>query len=373
MRNGLKKELALMCGVGSLMMLRRKSPVAAVLAATAAGLYASSVLMRKEIRGRSVLITGGSRGLGMALAQELLRQGARVSILARQGDELDRARTMLLSQFPQAELHLVAADVTDRTSLQAAITSAVERWQGLDILVNNAGAITVGPFATMTREDFEAQMELHFFAILESTFAILPIFRRQRRGHIVNICSLGGKVAVPHMLPYDSSKFALAGFSQGLAAELAAENIQVTTVYPAVMRTGSPIQAVFKGQHEKEFAWFAAADVFPGISLSPVKAAQKIIAAIQDEKSELIPFLPGKIRVAAAAFFPELVANGMRFIASLLPSAEGASDARKTGAQIRQIFDESKWLQPLQGRERLAEKAFNQKPGSDAEFNMGLR
>jgi short-subunit dehydrogenase len=372
MRNGLKKELALLCGVGSLVMARRKSPVATALAATGLGLYVSSLLKRKEIRGRSVLITGGSRGLGMALAQELLRQGARVSILARKGEELDRARTLLLSQFPQADLHLVAADVTDQTSLRTAIFDVVERWQGLDILINNAGAITVGPFATMNRADFEAQMELHFFAIVESTFAILPVFRQQGHGHIVNICSLGGKVAVPHMLPYDSSKFALAGFSQGLAAELAAENIQVTTVYPAVMRTGSPIQAVFKGQHEKEFAWFAAADVFPGLSMSPTKAAQKIIAAIQDEKAELIPFLPGKIRVAAAAFLPEIVANGMKLIASLMPSAQGGSDVRRTGAQIRRFFDQSKWLRPLKDRERQAEIMYNQNPSENAEFNMGI-
>jgi len=370
MRNSLKKELALLCGVGSLLMLRRKAPVASVLAAAGAGLYVASLLNRKKIRGQSVLITGGSRGLGLALASEFLQLGARVSILARQADELDRARKLLLAQFPQAQLHLVSADVTDSASLKEAIARVVQQWQGLDIIVNNAGAISVGPFETMNRQDYAAQMDLHFFSVLESTLAILPIFQNQGHGHIVNICSLGGKVAVPHMLPYDTSKFALAGFSQGLNAELAHAGIQVTTVYPTVMRTGSPIQAVFKGDHEKEFAWFVGADVFPGISLSPVKVARDIIAAIQDGKSELIPSFAGKARIAAGALFPELFASSMSFLAGLLP--KGLSTKRQTGAQSRRLFEQTPAFDYLKKREHQAEILYNQNSSSNPEFNMGI-
>jgi short-subunit dehydrogenase len=369
-RNSLKKELAILGGIGSLLLWRRKTPMAAALAFASVGLLSSSMSKGKTLRGKSVLITGGSRGLGFALAQEFLRIGARVTIIARQAEELHRAQALLIKQFPDAQLQLLATDVTDKPSLDEAILSAVGQWQGLDILINNAGAITVGPFETMEREDFESQLELHFFSVLESTLAVLPVFRHQGHGHIVNICSLGGKVAVPHMLPYDTSKFALAGFSQGLNAELAVDNIQVTTVYPTVMSTGSPIQAVFKGNHEKEYAWFASADNFPGLSLSPVQAAVQIIDAIRTGKSELVPSIAGKARIAMGALFPELTAMTMRWIARMLPT--GKSHIRKTGAQSRRIFDYSFWSRPLRNREKAAEALYNQEPSTNPAFNLGL-
>jgi hypothetical protein len=172
------------------------------------------------------------------------------------------------------------------------------------------------------------------------------------------------------MLPYDTSKFALAGFSQGLNAELAQENIQVTTVYPTVMRTGSPIQAVFKGDHEKEFAWFVATDVFPGLSRSPAKVAREVIAAIQDGTAEVIPSFAGKVRIAVGALLPELAASSMSFIARLLP--KGLSTRRQTGAQSREILERNPWFQPLKKREHEAEILYNQHPSQDPDFNMGI-
>ncbi len=370
MKNSLKKELAILTGLGGYWLWRRKSPWAAALAIASSGLLASSLSRGKSLRGKSVLITGGSRGLGFALAQEFLRAGSHVTIIARQAEELHRARELLLKRFPDGYLQIIAADVTDKPSLDEAILTAVKQWNGLDILINNAGAITVGPFETMEREDFEAQLELHFFSVLESTLAALPVFKHQGFGHIVNICSLGGKVAVPHMLPYDTSKFALAGFSQGLNAELASENIQVTTVYPTVMRTGSPIQAVFKGHHEKEYAWFASADNFPGLSMSPNEVARQILEAVQMGKSELIPTISGKARIAMGALFPELTALTMQWIAGLLP--KGKSHIRKTGAQSRRLFDYTFRFRPLSMREHAAEEKYNQEPSTNPTFNMGI-
>lgn len=98
--------------------------------------------------------------------------------------------------------------------------------------------------------------------------------RRQRGGRIVNVSSVGGKIGVPHLLPYTASKFALTGLSEGLRVELKRERILVTTVCPGLMRTGSPRNALFRGKHKREYAWFAIADSLPLLSISAESAAR---------------------------------------------------------------------------------------------------
>ncbi len=127
----------------------------------------------------------------------------------------------------------------------------------LDVLINCAGIIQVGPMEHMTLDDYEAAMNVHFRGPLHTMLAALPYMRRQHGGRVVNIASIGGKVPVPHLAPYAASKFALVGLSSSLHAELASSDILITTVSPGLMRTGSPINASMKGQHEAEFAWFA--------------------------------------------------------------------------------------------------------------------
>src|SRR5436309_7591109 len=107
----------------------------------------------------------------------------------------------------------------------------------------------------MTVEDFEETMRVHFWGPLYATLAALPHLRKQDTGRIVNISSIGGRIAVPHLAPYSASKFALAGLSDGLRTELAREGIYVTTVFPGLMRTGSHVNAQFKGKRRAEFTW----------------------------------------------------------------------------------------------------------------------
>lgn len=371
MKNGVKKELAIALGLGAInCLLRRSNKSAALLSVASAGLLFSSSSSNYSFKGKTVFITGGSRGLGYALAAKFLRDGAKVTIVARKQEELEKAQNRLAQLHPDASVYAITCDVTNRAQLSHAIHDSIKRYGQIDILVNNAGAISVGPFASMDKADFEAQMNLHLYAILDSTKLIVPHFRERGVGRIVNICSLGGKVAVPHMLPYDTSKFALAGFSQGITAELAAENIHVTTVYPTVMRTGSPIQAVFKGDHEKEFAWFQSADVMPGISMSADDAADRILQAVQNGDTEVILSAAAKMRMLVATVFPELASLAMATVARIMPN--GTSRVRKTGAQSRALFDEMTLTKPLQKAAHKAEADYNQSPSENADFNMGL-
>ena len=131
----------------------------------------------------------------------------------------------------------------------------------------------------MTYDDYQQAMNVHFWGALHCTEAVLPDMRRRQCGRIVNIASIGGLIAVPHLAPYSASKFALVGYSDALRAEVAKDGIRVTTVCPGLMRTGSAINALMKGRHDAEFAWFAALSSMPVVSISANRAARKIVEA----------------------------------------------------------------------------------------------
>src|ERR1041385_172749 len=219
------------------------------LAAVAAGaLILKSTLnhfFEFDLNGKTVLITGGSRGLGLVMAREFAREGARVALCARDEAELERAQADL--ETLTAEVMTVPCDVTNRQSVALMIDHVDSRFRGVDVLVNNAGVIQVGPIEVMTPEDFDEAMKVHFWGPLNTVLAVLPAMRARKSGRIVNISSIAGKVSVPHLVPYSASKFALVGLSKGLRTELMKDGIKVTTVCPGLMRTGSPRNADFKG------------------------------------------------------------------------------------------------------------------------------
>lgn len=171
-----------------------------------------------DLRGKNVFITGGSRGLGLVLAGEFATRGAKVAISARAGDELQRAAI----QLRRVTKHVltIEADITMREEADSAIAKISEHFGAVDVLVNNAGTITVGPLDTMTIDDFRDSLNTHFWGPYFATMAVLPEMLRRKSGSIVNISSIGGKISVPHLVPYSVGKFALTGFSEGLRSEL---------------------------------------------------------------------------------------------------------------------------------------------------------
>jgi short-subunit dehydrogenase len=175
----------------------------------------------------------------------------------------------------------------------------------------------------MTVHDFESAMATNFWGAVYTTLAALPMMRASSRGRIVNIASIGGKISVPHLLPYSTSKFALVGFSEGLRAELAPTGILVTTVCPGLMRTGSPRNASFKGRHRAEYAWFAISDSLPGLSMDVESAARRIVAACRAGESEVILSRPAQLVASAHGLAPGLMAEVSALAARLLPRAGG--------------------------------------------------
>ena len=273
-----------------------------------------------DFSGKSVVIFGGSRGLGLVLARELAAEGARLTLIARDADELDRARQELDDRG--AWVMTVACDIRNRQQVESAIAQAADHNGGIDVLINDAGIIQVGPLENMTLQDFQDAMATHFWGPLQTIMAARPHLQRSSLARIVNISSIGGKLAVPHLLPYSASKFALAGLSEGLSAELAREGITVTTVCPGLMRTGSTYNALFKGRHREEFTWFHVADSLPGLSINARRAARQVIEACRRGDAELIITQAARCAVVMKAMFPNTVARAMRLVNGILPSPD---------------------------------------------------
>jgi NAD(P)-dependent dehydrogenase (short-subunit alcohol dehydrogenase family) len=291
-----------------------------------------------DFAGRVVVITGGSRGLGLVLARKLAARGARLVLLARDERELDRAKRMIEEEY-RAEVLAVRCDVRRRADVRAAVGHILDRLGHVDVLINNAGVIQVGPLEHMEHEDFENTMATHFWGPLHLMLELIPSMRRRGFGRIVNISSIGGRIALPHLAPYSASKFALTGLSDAVRAELAPHGIRVTTVCPGLMRTGSPMNAQIKGQHEAEYAWFAIADSLPGFSVSAGRAADQIVSACAYGDPELTIGLPARAAVMLNVAAPSAVARMAALAARLLPGPGGEEgDRPKRGRE-----SESRW------------------------------
>jgi NAD(P)-dependent dehydrogenase (short-subunit alcohol dehydrogenase family) len=303
------------------------------MAAGVGALLAARAVTRRwreyDFKGKTVLITGGSRGLGLVLAREFAKEGARLAICARDSVELDRARADLQSRG--ASVLAVPCDVTDRAQVSEMVKMVREQFGRIDVLVNNAGVIQVGPVEVMTLEDYEEAMKVHFWGPLYTMLAVLPEMRARRGGRIVNISSIGGKISVPHLVPYSASKFALVGLSEGLRAELQKDGVVVTTVCPGLMRTGSPRNATFKGQHRAEYAWFSISDALPVTSMSAERAASQIIAACQRGDAEVVLSVQAQLAVKFHGLFPGLTADMLGLVNRLLPGPGGIGRKRAKG------------------------------------------
>lgn len=307
-----------------------------LLAAGTAGLALAALLRPKRpwsFAGKVVLITGGSRGLGLLLARQLAAEGARLALVARNAEDLGRAAAELREHVwgRRAEVLELPADVGDQQQMEGAVQAAIRHYGRLDVLINNAGIIQVGPAENMALADFEEALNVHFWGPLYAVRVALPQFKRQGGGRIVNIASIAGKVAVPHLTPYSASKFALVGLSDSLRAELAKDGVRVTTVCPWLMRTGSYRNVAVKGQHERELAWFALSDSLPLLSMRGEDAARLILDACRRAAPRLILTPYGKAATLVDALFPQLTAAVMAAANHLLPAPVPGGDQRKAG------------------------------------------
>jgi NAD(P)-dependent dehydrogenase (short-subunit alcohol dehydrogenase family) len=330
-----------MAGARSTLSLSAKLSLAAGAAALIA--YAQRRRRRVDFEGKIVVISGASRGLGLEIARGFAKERARVVLLARQRETLGAAGREL--ETIGTQVTLIECDITKENEVRAGVASAIDQLGRIDVLINNAGMIQVGPIEHMALDDFADAMAVHFWGPLYLMREIIPHMRRQGHGRIVNIASIGGKVAPPHLVPYAASKFALVGLSEGLRTELAKDNIYVTTVCPGLMRTGSHINALFKGQHRKEFALFSIANAL--FSTTSSAAAHEIIEACRYGSSEKIITIPAKLLRLVTGLYPQLVLEGLCLVGRLLPGTNGVEgDQLKRGWESQSIMAPSLLTSP---------------------------
>ena len=316
--------LLAVCGLAGLLLLRR--PV------------------NYSLADKVIVITGGSRGLGLALAREFSRNRAKVALLARDRDELERAAAALRASG--AEVTTWTCDVQRDQEVKKTISAIGREYGRIDVLVNNAGIMLVAPLELMVKADFEEAMNVHFWAAYRVTMAALPLLKQSRPSRIVNISSIGGRVAVPHMAPYCASKFAVSGFSDAIRAELARDGVHVTSVSPGLMRTGSHINAEFKGSHAKEFAWFSIGAGMPFLSIDAARAARQIVEAARSGRPELTITLQARALILAQALAPNLFALALQLVNFLLPENPGGDDpGRRKGYHCQSDVSPSRLTQ----------------------------
>ncbi|WP_030018820.1 SDR family NAD(P)-dependent oxidoreductase [Streptomyces monomycini] len=271
------------------------------------------------IAGLTALVTGGSRGLGLLMARRLVARGCRVTILARDGKELAEAARSL-SRPGGPPVGTAVCDVRDRAAVEAVVEDVAAREGGLDIVIGNAGVIQVGPSASVGHEAFHDAMQTIFDGALNTSLAALPHLRRSPAGgRLALIGSVGGLLAVPHLLPYSCAKFAVAALAEGLHAEESGYGVSVTAVHPGLMRTGSHLHAQFGGDAPREYAWFSALAGTPVLSMNAARAAERIVSGVQRRRPRVVLTPAAHLAAKAHGLAPVTTTRLSSVLARVLP------------------------------------------------------
>ena len=253
------------------------------------------MLASSDMRGKVVVVTGASSGIGRAAALAFAAAGARVALVARSADPLEAAAREARERGGVATA--VVADVTDRAQVASMVAAVVREFGRIDVLVNNAGIGAHGPFWGTPYPDFERILRVNFFGVAYCTAAVLPHMIAQRSGRIVNVSSMIGKRAYPGNAAYCASKFALEGFSEALRTEVRHHGIRVIQVCPGFTETGFFDHLLQTGGHRRPARR----------GMSAERVAALLLRAVERDRREIVISLRGKLLVLLDTFFPALL------------------------------------------------------------------
>lgn len=288
-----------------------------------------------SLSGQTALVTGGSRGLGLLMADQLAARGCTVIIAARDADELASAQKKLLHRRPDVAVHTFVCDVREQEAVHAMFRTAHDTCGGPDIVIANAGIIQVAPLEAIGAKEFRDAMDTMFMGAVHTCLEALPYLRASEQGgRLAVISSVGGLLGVPHLLPYAAAKAAAGVLAEGLHAELAASGVSVTAVYPGLMRTGSHLQAEFGGSHSKEFGWFSAVAGAPLVSMNAQRAAERIVKAVLRRRTRLVLTPLARAADLAHGMAPAVTTRLNGVVARMLPQAAPGRPRLRRGAEV---------------------------------------
>lgn len=253
---------------------------------------------REYFAGKRMIVTGGSSGIGLALATGAARLGAGVTLVARRTTVLDEARRDIEATVPGARIDTLALDVADEAAVATAMAAHLDT-HGADVLVNNAGVVMPGRFVDLAPRDFHQMMDVNFFGTVHMTRAVVPALIARGTGHVLNVSSLAGVLGIYGYTAYAASKFAVVGFSQALRAELWPHGVRVSVCLPP--DTDTP-QLAFENQYKP-----AETKAIGGTkALAPSVVAQAMLDGMARGDFEIFPDLASRFVARVGSALPGL-------------------------------------------------------------------
>lgn len=248
----------------------------------------------------TVLITGASQGIGKATTQRFASKGYNVVLAARHADRLQNLAQEIESQGTAALA--VPTDVRDPEQVKILVEKAIAHFGSIDILINNAGVYLLGPVEEFSLDDWHTCIDTNLWGYIHTIYAILPHFLARKKGTIVNVGSIGGKIPIPYQTIYTASKYAVTGLTEALHAELTPKGIQVCGIHPNFIKTDLMERAIFREKNQEDFQQrhdLVENAVKSPLLETPEKVAQAILNAVKHQKSDV---LVGSAKVSNASY-----------------------------------------------------------------------
>ncbi len=258
----------------------------------------------------TVLITGASQGIGRAIASQFARHGFNIVLAARQTDRLNQAAAELRANHHSAIA--IPTDVRDPEQVQNLVQKTLDQFGTVDVLVNNAGIYVSGPVSQFSLDDWHQTIDTNLWGYIHTIHALLPHFEQRQAGTIVNIGSIGGKVPLPYLVPYTTTKFAITGLTQALRAELQHKGIHVCGIYPNLIKSSFLERAIFRGnspEDTRDRRQQVEQTLQMPLIETPEKVAHAVWDAVQHQRDDVVV---GSAKLSAKSY--QLFPKGLRWM-----------------------------------------------------------
>jgi short-subunit dehydrogenase len=262
--------------------------------------------------GYTALITGGSEGIGKAIALLMANKGYDLVLAARHAERLEATAEEIKALG--RDVLTVPTDVRDAEQVNVLVQKALTHYGSIDVLVNNAGIYISGPAEEFSLNDWHQAIDTNLWGYIHTIHALLPHFLQRGSGTIINISSIGGKVPIPYLTPYTTSKFAVTGLTEALHSELAPKGIHVCGIYPNIIKSNFLERAIFRGKNDEDTKvrreQVEQVVAVPVVE-KPEDVANAVWDALKNRKSEV---LVGSANMSAIAnrMFPSLMQSIIR-------------------------------------------------------------
>lgn len=292
-------------------------------------------LEKRSLQGKTVVVTGGSSGVGRATVEAFALEGCNIVIAARGQEALDE--TLNLCKELEVKAIAVATDVSKAEEVDNLVEKAILEFGRIDIWVNNAGVMASGKFEEIPMSLHEQVLKTNLFGYMHGAYSVLPVFKEQNEGILINNVSIGGFMPAPYSAVYSATKFGIRGMMECLQGEISDfKDIHIANLYPQIQRsTGNAHSAKYSGLDFK----------VPPFAADPRDTAEKIVQLAKQPKKDLFPDITSRLLVNAYGMFPKTIINtasaGMRLMMKLKNGEPTSGNVLESSPEPHQIYGET--------------------------------